>query len=562
VEKYTANPRIQLDREHDIKERKCGESAALADSLITERLQDEIRKEEDPHSRWHQFHHLYRFAETVALCPSGSGKILDIGSSKFYGPVIEELRGYEVQGIATLAFNFEAQSYPFEDGEFDGALICEVIEHFTDDPMFCMNELNRIIKPNGFLLLTTPNAASWRSIDRALKHQQPSLWATYPNGGIGIYCIHAREYVVDDVIALIKGAGFALEKIFTRNYDPASSYEPIGRFPQEDRGEIIFCLARKISAPVARHIPELYDTGAPGPKPLSLLQRRFTRARDTGRHANGLRRLSRGTASVRQILRHARLHARDILDRLLNRSLTREDKRILRLLSERFRAHARPESVERKASFLGRCLEIVKLAPPGPAKVLDLGASDVYGPVLEALRNYSVEAVEGLAFNFEVDRYPFEDGTFDGAILCEVIQQYTDDPMFSLIELNRVVKTGGFLLFSTANAVSWPAIYRALNQRHPSQNPRYATNGLGAHNLYVREYLKSEVAALVEGAGFAVETLFTHNCDPDLSYEAIPGYDATDRGETIFCLARKVSDPIKRYVGGINGDDTPYAPTK
>ncbi len=32
----------------------------------------------------------------------------------------------------------------------------EVLEHFTADPMFALAELNRVLKPGGFLLLTTP----------------------------------------------------------------------------------------------------------------------------------------------------------------------------------------------------------------------------------------------------------------------------------------------------------------------------------------------------------------------------------------------------------------------
>lgn len=233
-------------------------------------------------------------------------------------------------------------------------------------------------------------------------------------------------------------------------------------------------------------------------------------------------------------------------------------EKTLRLLSAEL-DEITDDAIRRRQSVnIFRYLETINLCPSGSAKVLDLGCGNVYAPVLKQVLGYSVEGVEGLTFNFEADRYPFADSAFDGALLCEVIQQYTDDPMFSLIELNRVIKDGGFLVVTTPNVASWGAIYRALNQQHPSQWPCYTTNRPGAHCIYAREYLVSEVIALVEAAGFVVEKIYTHNWHPGAEYEPIGNFSRQHRGETIFCLGRKISMPKKRFVRGISGEDTPF----
>jgi len=51
-----------------------------------------------------------------------------------------------------------AASLPFEDGMFDAIIATEVIEHVPKPHRF-MDEVCRVLKPNGILLLTTPNAA-------------------------------------------------------------------------------------------------------------------------------------------------------------------------------------------------------------------------------------------------------------------------------------------------------------------------------------------------------------------------------------------------------------------
>ena len=54
--------------------------------------------------------------------------------------------------------------FPYPDAHFATVICGELIEHLFEDPMHLMSEVNRILKPGGHLVLTTPNIA------RAARH--------------------------------------------------------------------------------------------------------------------------------------------------------------------------------------------------------------------------------------------------------------------------------------------------------------------------------------------------------------------------------------------------------
>jgi SAM-dependent methyltransferase len=62
-------------------------------------------------------------------------------------------------GITVFEQNVEA-GIPLADGSVDVAVVGEVIEHLFD-PDACIEEMRRILRPGGTLIVTTPNLASW-----------------------------------------------------------------------------------------------------------------------------------------------------------------------------------------------------------------------------------------------------------------------------------------------------------------------------------------------------------------------------------------------------------------
>ena len=62
-------------------------------------------------------------------------------------------------------FNAEQIRFRIANEHFKTVLCCELLEHLPNDPMHMMTEINRVLKPGGHLVLTTPNIAS-AAVDR------------------------------------------------------------------------------------------------------------------------------------------------------------------------------------------------------------------------------------------------------------------------------------------------------------------------------------------------------------------------------------------------------------
>ncbi|HVB42370.1 MAG TPA: methyltransferase domain-containing protein [Streptosporangiaceae bacterium] len=63
-------------------------------------------------------------------------------------------------GLSVLRGEINAPGLPIASGSVDVVVMSELIEHLLDTD-FAVEEANRVLKPNGSLLLSTPNLAAW-----------------------------------------------------------------------------------------------------------------------------------------------------------------------------------------------------------------------------------------------------------------------------------------------------------------------------------------------------------------------------------------------------------------
>ncbi|MEM3399439.1 MAG: class I SAM-dependent methyltransferase [Candidatus Micrarchaeia archaeon] len=98
-------------------------------------------------------------------------KVLDVGcgDGEHYGKALAkecQLYGIDISNEAVSiarkngmdATVGEADNLPFGDGEFDAVLFIDVLEHLFN-PEGALHEANRVLKNNGFIIVSLPNAA-------------------------------------------------------------------------------------------------------------------------------------------------------------------------------------------------------------------------------------------------------------------------------------------------------------------------------------------------------------------------------------------------------------------
>lgn len=107
--------------------------------------------------------------------PSNSSKLLDIGAGS--GLLTAHIRdkGYDVigieyydkainlaqnRGLNVLKINVEEDKFPFPDEHFDIVTCFEVIEHLKE-PSNMLTEAYRVLKNDGYFIISTPNIAWW-----------------------------------------------------------------------------------------------------------------------------------------------------------------------------------------------------------------------------------------------------------------------------------------------------------------------------------------------------------------------------------------------------------------
>lgn len=109
--------------------------------------------------------------------------------------------------ITTANCNLENDQLPFEDNSFDFIFFGDVIEHLIHSPKNAILEFKRVLKPNGIIISTTPNAIRLTVRIRVLLGY--SNWANIKEYYHSIkHFSHHHEYTADEFKWVFEEAGF------------------------------------------------------------------------------------------------------------------------------------------------------------------------------------------------------------------------------------------------------------------------------------------------------------------------------------------------------------------
>jgi len=165
-----------------------------------------------------------------------SGRILELGGYPFFFtcllkelgfPVVSaDLHPFDAAPLLTrhklnvVACDIERQHLPFCDASFDLVLFNEILEHLRVDPLLALSEANRVLKPGGLLLLTTPNLYFIKNVikfllGRGFNDPVQEFGKLRAIGHMG----HVREYSRREVRRFLQSSGFAARHHELKQYN-------------------------------------------------------------------------------------------------------------------------------------------------------------------------------------------------------------------------------------------------------------------------------------------------------------------------------------------------------
>jgi SAM-dependent methyltransferase len=163
------------------------------------------------------FEHISDLAKNI------TGRTLDVGcGQKPYETLFKasqyiglEIDSPENRQHKKADYYYDGNTFPFQDGEFDSIVINEVFEHVFNPDGF-LGELNRVLKPEGRVLMTVPFC--WD------EHEQPNDYARYSSFGLisiverhGFKVIERRKSMNDIRVIFQLLNGYLYKKTVTPN---------------------------------------------------------------------------------------------------------------------------------------------------------------------------------------------------------------------------------------------------------------------------------------------------------------------------------------------------------
>jgi len=184
--------------------------------------------------------HLHRLAfdlDEIHRCFRTNDRILELGSTPPVLTVALFGQGYRIEGIdiAPERFgetikrhglmihrcNLEQEPLPLADASFDGIICNEIFEHLRGDLIVIFEDILRVLKPGGRLILTTPNIRSVEGMLRFLFTGRSiscggGIYDEYSKIRTLGHMGHVREYTVKEVREFLSRLDYEIETVVHR----------------------------------------------------------------------------------------------------------------------------------------------------------------------------------------------------------------------------------------------------------------------------------------------------------------------------------------------------------
>lgn len=161
--------------------------------------------------------------EVTLVDDFGGGGGIALGGVTSLPPLLEW--AVAKHGIKVVSQDFIADSLPIPSGSANLVTCFHSLEHWHHSPRRLFSEIRRILRPGGYLILATPNAANLRKRIFLLagKTNFPDLGEWYLDGD-PIFRGHVREPVLKDLKDLLRWNGFQITRICGKNFIGADSH--------------------------------------------------------------------------------------------------------------------------------------------------------------------------------------------------------------------------------------------------------------------------------------------------------------------------------------------------
>lgn len=181
---------------------------------------------------FHKHRYFYIFDLLKEKYSQGS-KFLEIGS--FCGHILlgGKSIGYEPYGcdlsescaktsgrfaklnIKNLPCDLSAGALPYENNSFDVVLLSETLEHFNFHPGLVFQEIARVLKSNGLIIITTPNLLRLNNKVKILIGRSINWDISLPYDSMS----HYREYSAEEIVYLMAANKLKAKEISYADFD-------------------------------------------------------------------------------------------------------------------------------------------------------------------------------------------------------------------------------------------------------------------------------------------------------------------------------------------------------